>query len=363
MELGILFIFILSACILLFYWLKIFSKIYKVDQNQIDDSFRYPLSIIIAAKNEAGNIVNCLSSILNQDYPAFEIIVVDDHSKDKTKELISSLNSDKVKLFSSPNKCNGKKQAIAFGITNANYDHFVFTDADCVPSSINWLSVINSSFLKGNNIVLGYGRFNKSNSILNRMIRYESLLTVIHYYSFTLNNDPYMGVGRNLAYSRELYESSISTKNHEEILSGDDDLFVNQNSERLKAGILLSMKAQTFSEPEPTIKSYFYQKRRQLIAGNYYKPKHRLLLAIYGISQLLFTSTLIGLVLFSQQIILTFSIFGFVQLIQLYIFIRICKILGDKDLIYWKPFLEGLYIYIITIIGISTWVWKVDRWK
>lgn len=348
---------------MLYYWLKVFSKLRKYKRPEVINIPEKPFSIVIAAKNEEDNIVSCIKSILTQKYSNFEIIVVNDHSVDKTFDLISLIQSEKVIIFNNLEENSGKKSAIEFGISKARHEHLVFIDADCMPVSDQWLSEINKCFYPSKNLVLGHGRYISSKGVLNKLIRYESLLNAIQYFSHALNGSPYMGVGRNMAYKKSLFSQSEGFKNHLSLKSGDDDLFVNENSSKLDVGIMTAHVAHSVSKSSDTFKEYIFQKRRHLQAGVKYKSSHKIMLAIYGASQFLFSAFFLVLLLYGFAPLIVLSVFFIKELIQVYIIKDICKELNDKDLIKWKPFLESLYIFIITAIGISTWIWKVDRWK
>src|SRR5205814_1433117 len=78
----------------------------------------------------------------------------------------------------------------------------LFTDADCIPESKNWLSGMQNHFKTGTDIVLGYGGYRKEKSFLNKLIRYDDGMVAFQYFSYALARVGYMGVGRNLAYRK-----------------------------------------------------------------------------------------------------------------------------------------------------------------
>src|SRR5690606_6056352 len=120
-----------------------------------------------------------------------------------------------------------KKFAMLVGIKSAKNNHLIFTDADCYPASNNWLAEMAAGFTDENKIVLGYGAYEKQKGFLNTCIRFDAFMIAIQYLSAAIKKSPYMGVGRNLAYTKELFFEEKGFSNHYHINSGDDDLFVN----------------------------------------------------------------------------------------------------------------------------------------
>src|SRR5690606_5192496 len=124
------------------------------------------LSVIICARNEEENLRQNLPHILSQDYPAFEVILVNDFSEDETKWLLRDLcvqhsNLKVVEIAEHVRLKHGKKFAVTLGIKAAQYEHLVFTDADCIPQSDQWLRHMGASFNGGEEIVLGYSPYVK----------------------------------------------------------------------------------------------------------------------------------------------------------------------------------------------------------
>src|SRR6202012_605330 len=97
-------------------------------------------------------------------------------------------------------------------------------------------------------IVLGYSPYNRTGNILNPIIRFETIKTAINYLSSALTGDAYMGVGRNLAYTKTLFFGAKGFAAHMHVLSGDDDLFVNQNSTPENTAVEISPESFMFSD-------------------------------------------------------------------------------------------------------------------
>src|SRR5690606_27730585 len=189
----------------LYYILFVYSKLalHKVKSFQESTTIP-PLSVIICAHNEEKNLKQFLPSILNQDYPDFEVIVVNDYSTDETKWILEDFKRKYAHLHVVDIKehirlKNSKKFALTLGIKAAKHEVLIMTDADCEPQSNQWLKEIAGAYAEGKEIVLGYSPYFKRTGFLNKLIRFETAHTAMSYLSYALKRDAYMGDGRNLS--------------------------------------------------------------------------------------------------------------------------------------------------------------------
>ena len=290
--LTLLSLFGAVALIQLFYWLFFYLApgLFKgSDKKNINEA----VSVIICARNEAANLEKFLPSVLEQDYPSYEVIVVNDCSEDKTYDVlgellvryphlkVSSINKD-------PKFTHNKKFAQFIGIKAASNEILIFTDADCKPESGNWLSLISSNFDEKTDIVLGYGGYLKEKGMLNAYIRFDSMFIAMQYIGMAIRGIPYMGVGRNLAYRRSLFFKNKGFGTHNHIISGDDDLFVNSVASKANTCVELTTGSFTRSVPAATASDFVKQKKRHFSTAKFYKKWHILLLFLEPFSRLLF---------------------------------------------------------------------------
>jgi len=351
----LLSIFVVSVAIQLIYYFFLFSK-FSFYKPQKTATKTLPVSVIICAKNEAKNINTHLKSILTQNHPNFEVIVVNDASTDSTLKILNTFKNDYphlkvVDIKSTSIYTGNKKNAVTKGIEAATNRHLLFTDADCKPLSKNWITEMTSQFSKDASIILGYGGYQKiDNSFLNKIIRFETLLTAVQYFSYAKSGIPYMGVGRNLAYIKSQFNLANGFSNHADMQSGDDDLFINQMATKKNTSICFSNESFTISTPKKTIAAWFNQKRRHLTTANHYKPIHQFLLGLFYLSQFLFWFLAIILILFSFKWQLV-TILLTIRLITQYIILgNSAKKLCEKDLILFFPILD--FMLVIFQLGI-----------
>ncbi len=284
---------------------------------------QFPISVIICARNETDNLRRFLPKILAQEYSGeWEVIVVDDASEDDSLAVLQFFqekNSRLRVLRIAEKKQAGKKYALAQGIAAAKSDRFVLTDADCEPASPHWLAhmaaVLNEK--PETEIVLGYGPMREGKGWLNSWSRFETAHTAIQYFSFALAGMPYMGVGRNLAFKRQVYERAGGFATHADLSSGDDDLLVNAAAHARNTAICLHPGAFMFSESKKTWRDWARQKRRHLTTGHRYQPRHQAVLTLLSLSHSLH---------FFLFAVLLLAGFGTVSVVLFYL-VRSCSLL------------------------------------
>jgi len=266
-----------------------------------------PVSVIICAFNELENLKKLIPKLLSQSYATFEIIIVNDQSTDGSYEYLLELQEQYthlklVQIDYTPDHFSRKKYGMSLGIKAASFDRIVLTDADCYPSSDQWLKLIANQYEHNTQIVIGASLYEKKDGFLNQFIQFETYWTAIQYLSCALMKMPYMGVGRNLSYDKSLFLDNKGFNEHQKVMGGDDDLFVNTHANRRNTEVAVGKESLTFSYPKSTWSDFFIQKARHLSIGRFYKRKHQIILGIYSLSYLLFWGTAIGLIFVDVRI-------------------------------------------------------------
>ena len=327
----------------------------------------YPVSVIVCAKNEAENLKINIPLWLQQEYPSFELILINDASTDDTQEVIEFFAQKDSRVHTVTIENNeafwgNKKYALTLGIKRAINARMIFTDADCRPATRHWIQIMASHFSEEKQLVLGYGAYEKRTGFLNRIIRFETLMTAIQYFSYNKAQMTYMGVGRNLGYTAKLYYDNRGFMSHMQVNSGDDDLFVNEAATTTNTAICYDQSAFTYSLPKKTFKEWILQKRRHITTSKYYKQKHRFYLGVYYIFNLLFWGlSLTTLLVLDWKIPLGLITFRF---LMQYIFVGSgAKLLREKNLIPLLPFYDLFLVLVQFCIFISNKISKPVRWK
>lgn len=296
-----------------------------------------PVSVIICARDESDNIVKNLPGVLVQSYrTSHEVILVNDNSSDDTKYLVDELhktfkNLTHLQLTQEAKHMAGKKFPLSMGIRSAKYETLLLTDADCVPASEKWMQLMQDGYKPETEIVLGYGAYHKNNGLLNKIIRFETFHSALQYLSYALAGIPYMGVGRNLSYRKDVFlrNKGFSAINH--IPGGDDDLFINKVANKKNTAIVIDADAHTLSKAKKNWGEWYTQKNRHYSTAKYYKGKHKFLLALYSATQFLFYPlAILAAVFYSWRIAL--SVFAIKIIIQAFIYFKSMKKLNESDL-------------------------------
>ncbi|KIC95564.1 glycosyltransferase [Flavihumibacter solisilvae] len=348
---------------LIYYW-GIFRKLAYFKPREREHTQQHPVSVIICARDEAGNLARNLPGVLFQQYPStHELIVVNHNSQDDTRYLLEEFRKtfkslEIVNLEHEAKGIPGKKYPLSIGIREANHEILLLTDADCVPASENWLYRMQDAYQPGIEIVLGYGAYRKKPGLLNKLIRFDTFHTAMQYLSFALSGMPYMGVGRNLSYKRQLFleNKGFSSINH--LPGGDDDLFIHKVAHKHNTGVVIDENAFTLSEPKLKFGDWFRQKTRHYSTGKYYSPKFRFLLGLYAFSQFMFyPAFIICLIFFSWQWSLV--VFGSRFITQAIISYKCMNRLQEKDLWPWW-WLFDIWMFFYYCIFASA-IWKKPR--
>ena len=364
----LLIVFILSFIVQLAYHWIVFARLAFYKSKIKTTTGNQAVSVVIVARNEYHNLIKTLEPILNQDYPEFEVVVVNDNSDDETHFYLRELSKKYkhlkvVQIDQNLNFFSGKKFPLSIGIKSAQYDTLLLTDADCIVPSNKWISYMQQSVQEKTQIVLGYGPYKSEPGFLNKLIRFDTFMAALHYLSFALLRMPYMGVGRNLAYSKSMFYKRNGFINHYKINSGDDDLFINQAANKINTSICIAPESFTYSIPEKQLGLWLKQKKRHLSTSGLYKLKHRLLLMFYPISLFLFYVSSIILLILNGWLIVVLVLFT----LRLLSFFLIQKSalpkLKEQKLLLLSPILE-LLLYTSQGLAMALGVFnRKNKWK
>jgi len=332
-----------------------------------------PVSIVVCARNELDNLRRLLPLLLQQGYPAaFEIVLVDDRSHDDTylyAQQLAQYYPTTVRLVTvtgTPDGFAPKKYALTLGIKAARYPRLLFTDADCLPATSQWLRLMQRGFSQENgaDLVLGFSAYAAAPGFLNQLIRYETLLTAAQYLGFAWRGRAYMGVGRNLAYTRACFTVTKGFASHIRQLSGDDDLLVQDAVRRgQRVAVVADPAAQTRSAPAATWAAWWRQKRRHLSAGRAYAFTDRLRLGMFVMANALFYLATVGLLFSPNNWISLAVVWGVRTLFVNAAYAHLGRRLGQPVSVGLLPVLDVIYFFHYLALGASLFLNRTLRWK
>lgn len=361
-------IFVGSVLIQLVYWLGVFVKLALYREKLPDAVSVRGVSVIVCVRNELENLRKLIPVLLAQQHPLFELILVDDRSQGDCSQFLQNQslahkNLRVLRIDRTPEYITPKKYALTLGIQAARHEIILLTDADCLPRSTEWISRMQEKFTHDKQIVVGYSPYRYQPGLLNFMIRYETFYTAVQYLSFTLAGLPYMGVGRNLAYTKSLFFGNQGFRSHQHVVGGDDDLFVSQVATRQNVAICIDAPAQVTSEPKRTFADWLQQKKRHVSAGKQYSFRNQLLLGLLTASHLFFWISFAVLLFMPGGVWLAIAGWMLRTVVQMWISRRVAGKLDQTVQWIFIPVFDLLYAVYYLMMGITVSFSKQVRWN
>jgi len=367
--LNIIFcVFVAVVVLQLVYYLVIFGK-FSFAKPQVITPKRLSVSVIVCAKNDAEKVRELIPVLLSQNYPDFELVLIDNASSDETLDVFEEFekqhrNIRLVKVENNEAFWGNKKYALTLGIKAASKDYMVFTDADCYPTSADWIMNMTSQFTLNKTIVLGYSAYEKlAGSFLNKIIRYDAVLRATQQFAWAKTGRPFTGNGRNLAYKKDEFFKRNGYINHMNILTGEDALFINDAAGKKNTAICYTPDSFTYSKAKKTFKAFTKDKRKAAFTASFFKPFDRLQLKFFILLQAAFFILTIVLLILQFNwmllvpVIVVRYIAGWVTMAQS------AARLKEKDAVYWYPIMEIIIIFTQLYVYIANLTSKPVHWK
>ena len=367
-ELIFAAIFLVSWIVQMIYYWAIFSRLAFFKPKTEETQELPPVSVVICARNEYYNLSDNLPEIFAQNYPSFEVVVVNHASDDETGGYLKELqlqykNLKVVHIERDLNFFKGKKFPLSMGIKSAANEFLLLTDADCRPAGKNWIASMVQRYNADTEVVLGYGPYEKKGGLLNLLIRFDTFMVAMQYFSFALSGMPYMGVGRNLSYKRSMFFRNKGFTSHYKIPSGDDDLFINKVANRKNTRICIDEESFQYSRPKKTFSQWLDQKHRHLSTGKHYKFKFKFLLGLFSLSQILLYASFVVLLVFQTYTWVVLGLFAarFISVSVIHKF-AISR-LREGQLFLFSLVGEVFYILFMFLLSVTGMFRKEIKWR
>ncbi|HEY0976503.1 MAG TPA: glycosyltransferase [Flavobacteriales bacterium] len=357
---------VFALVVLAFFHWVIFRKL-AFNEQFVEPERQLPISVVVCAHNECASLQQLIPILMDQDHGEFEVVVVNDRSDDDTWEVLQWMKPEFPRMrpvnIQADEKFNyGKKIALGVGIRSAKYPNILVTDADCMPVGRDWISVMAAGFRNGRKIVIAHSPYEKHEGLTNLLERYDGITKAVQYISFAQAGFPYMGVGRNLGYTQDLFYSAKGSQRHQHIMSGDDDLFINEVARARITGAVADGRSFMTTRATPDLATWIRRKRRHYTTARYYRFGHQVLLTLLPLSRMLLWATVFFL-LFSGH----WQEAAIGTAIELALFLPVSMLamrkLGAGGIIWLSLPLEWLFLLLEPCIYISTLIIKPRRWK
>ena len=364
LSIIILIVFGLTLVIQLVYHWLVFSKVafYKKNRRSKTDDELEPVSIVLWTRDSYEYLMELLPLLLKQDYPDFEIVVVNDCSEDGTEDYLKDLEriEPKVKpvlLHQHLNFFNGKKFPLSMGIKSAKNDLLIFTDVNCRPDTDKWLRSVVDCYKRNTEVVIGYCPMMFKKGLLNRIMRFDALQQGLLYLSSALSGHPYRGTGKNLSYRKEAFYRNKGFTSHYTTSVGDDDLFVSQVATKKNTEVLIDADNAVRSIPTHNFNVWMHQKSSRYSTIPQYDMRAKVSQGIFLWSQFLFYASFIALLCLPHAFNLSIGTVYYIPILavffllrfgtQMFIYHKASKRLGEKGLI------PGLILYDLLLAILS----------
>ena len=363
-------VFGISLLIQLLYYLLVYYRMFGINRKRLKNDNEEPVSVIICAKNEALQLKENLPYVLDQNYPEFEVIVVNDSSTDNTDEVLYELKTQYPHLrYTSIEKdrkfTHNKKLAITVGVKASKYEWLLFIEPDVKPASKNWINFLKSRCLPNTSMVLGYSTYPQKGGILHNFVRFDALYTALQFFSFAKAGIPFMGSGRNMAYRKSFFFDKKGFSSSYHIYSGDDELFINQHYQKKIAEIEVSKEAKTVYNDKHVLRDWVNWKKRHYNNFAHYKKKTKLFLLGESFTRVLFYASLIVLLCLKLSFYVYLVPAFVLRLILQYILIKFTMDnLSEKNLLLHSP----LYDLLLPLVNFSLFFINLvttaqNKWK
>lgn len=356
-----------ALAVLLFFHAFIFSRL-AFRHQRVKPDRDLPVSVVICARNEAPALEKLIPELMEQDHREFEVVVVNDRSQDLTGEVLEWMKPRfprlrTVNIQADEKFSYGKKIAVGVGVRAARHPHILLTDADCRPAGREWISRMASGFSERRHIVIGHSPYETRPGLTNLLERYDGIAKAVQFIAFAKAGLPYMGVGRNLGYTHEVFFNARGPRRHHHLMSGDDDLFINEVARARNTAAVADPGTFMVTRATEGLATWVRRKRRHYTTARYYRFGHQLLLTLLPLARAAFWCTCAALFALGAwreaSIGLAVKVGAFLP-VTLLAMHRLGA--GPLLLILALP-LEWLFLVLEPLIYLSTLVIKPRRWK
>ncbi|MDY0054386.1 MAG: glycosyltransferase [Bacteroidales bacterium] len=371
-ELGLFIAIILGSLLMLqiLYFIIVYGRVGSKKKKTKVNNEKFSVSVVICVQSESKNLEEKLPIVLEQEYPNFEVVIVNEDSEENSynKQVLRALSQvySNLQIVNIPNNINyfqGKKFPISLGIKTAKNDIIILTDDDTMPTCYTWIDEIVERFTKGKEIVIGYTAIETKKGLLNSLIQYDNHTIALNYLGNAILGNPYMGRGKNLAFKRDLFFRQGGYISHYVIPVGEDDIFINKVSTKKNTNFVLSKDSINLCKARVKYRDFKMDKKKLILSQKHFKLIDRFIIDLIPFTTFLIY-LLFGFAIYINipwQYLITALIIRFS--VQIIIYYRTIKALGTKKIAIFAPLFELFFMFYNTIIRINTLTSKGKKWN
>jgi len=357
--------------------LRFYLGLFKI--KKVKTKKQFFVSVIVPARNEEKSIGRCLGSLIAQNYPKdkYEIIVVNDASTDRTKEIVEAYqhkpggtNLMIITLDESRARTTAyKKFAISRGIDQSKGDIILTTDADCVQPR-GWIQEMVNRFEENVGFVSGPVVYANEKTLFHKLQSLEFLGLITVGAGAIGNGQPVICNGANVAYRKNVFYKVGGFRGVDGLASGDDELLMQKIALQKKWKVVFALSEATIVKTRPldTLKQFLNQRKRWASKGVHYQSKSlvAMLVGIYLYFLLLFISLPIAILSNESLRDGIFSALLFSLCIKTTVnFLTLqkgCRLFHKKELLKYFPLSELFHIPYIVYAGLAGFMGRFE-WK
>lgn len=291
----------------LFYIFR-FNKIKK----QTSDNKLQAISIVICSKNNAEDLKENLPYFLEQDYPNYEVIVVNDGCVDDTDIVIKALQNkyDHLRTTRIPldeRFSHNKKLAQTIGIKGAKNENIIFSNPNCKPASKLWLQNLAKNWDKS--VHIGYSNFENQKKFGTNLLKNDILKRWTKAICFSSTGKTYYGNGNNMGYLKEDFFANKGFAKHSQFEAGYDHLMAYRLSKKSGSSTYISPESKVFLPTRNPFEiwaneqKYYYQSRK------YISKKIKFLLDLDSTSHFFLYLSMVFCLIFTNLYLITALVF------------------------------------------------------
>jgi glycosyltransferase involved in cell wall biosynthesis len=368
MPIIIFYVFVGVIILQLAYYLGIFGKFIFSGQQQVTQK-KLPVSVLVLVKNNPKSVQKLIPLLVKQNYPDFEVLLIDNASGDETIDALEQLEKEhpNVRLIKVENNeafWGNKKYAYTLGIKAARKEYLLFIDAEYEPASADWMMHMVSQFTMSKTIVLGFSAYRLvKNSLLNKLIRFDALINATQCFAWAKLGSPFSGDGRNLGYKKEEFFSRNGYINHMNIRTGEDSLFINEAATPKNTAVCYTPESFTYGDAPAKFSTWVQEKRKAAYTLSFFKTADQVKLKIFVWLQALFFALMATLLILQFNWMILVPVIAFRYLLCWIVMAQSAAKLNEKDTIYWFPFMEILLIFTQLYVVIVNAFSKKAHWQ